>query len=122
MRRDLDVVPTGNSRRALAPHEPHPISNQLVGSVFHTVRSGIDTGYLRFLSRVVGVADIRKDSDPGMEHYVSQVWRNRDIAPQGHLSPRAWRPPIGRERARGDPRPINGVAKQLGLEIRKRRL
>ena len=39
-------------------HEPQPISNQLVGWGFYTVRGGIDPGDLCFRPQVVGVVEI----------------------------------------------------------------
>ena len=52
-------------------HERQPISNQPGwGWGFHTVRSGINPGDLRFRPRVVGVVDIYgRISDLGMGPY-----------------------------------------------------
>ena len=44
-------------------HEHQPITNQSVGSGFHTVCGGIDPGDLRFRPRVVGVVEIWKEYD-----------------------------------------------------------
>ena len=42
-------------------HEPQPISNQLVGWGFYTVRGGIDPGDHRFRPQVVGIVKVLKD-------------------------------------------------------------
>ena len=42
-------------------HGPQPISNHPVGFVFHTLRSGIDPGDIRFRPGVVGVVEKWKD-------------------------------------------------------------
>ena len=72
-------------------HEPHPISNRLVGLGFpHPARwyrrggGGIDAGDLHFRPRVVGVVEIWKGFYPGMSTYPLRVRRDFDVVPRSH--------------------------------------
>ena len=70
-------------------HEPHPISNQLVGWGFHTLRGGIDPEDLRFRPRVVGVVEILKNFSSGDGKLSSPGVAGPLRWNEGLLSPRA---------------------------------
>ena len=63
VQRDLGIGPRGSSRRALAPCHMSPSQSEITqwGWGFHTLRSGIDPGDLRFRLWVVRVVQIWKD-------------------------------------------------------------
>ena len=59
--RGLNVVPGGNSRRALAPRAPAKSAVSREGRGLHTLRGGVDPGDVRFRDRVVRVVHVWKD-------------------------------------------------------------
>ena len=63
VRRNLEVVPCGYSRRLPRAGFMSPSQSAMSkwGWGFHTVRSGIDQEDLRFCPRVVGFVDVWKD-------------------------------------------------------------
>lgn len=58
LRRDLEVIPTGNFRRALAPRDSAQSAMSRRGKDFRNLRCGITPGEVGFLPHAYVVVDI----------------------------------------------------------------
>ena len=85
VRRDLDVVPRGNSRIALAV-SPSQSAISGWGWGFQTVRGGIDPRVIiGFVPRLLELCMCGYISDLGMGPFPRLVRRNLDVGPRGNF-------------------------------------
>ena len=83
VRRDLDVVPRGISRHALAP-QTQPISKPM-GVGFPHLRAGIDRGMTVFVPSLLELLMYGRIYDPGMGTYPPRMRRDLDVVSTGNF-------------------------------------